>query len=221
MPFSNRRPSKGPGIARTALWLCCLCGAAAGAAGYVNDFSAAAPGKLPSDFQTAGGEFTVAERDGDKVLELAGEPLDTCGVLFGPSQTTEASASGRIRGESTLRRFPEFGVGVGDVGGYKLLLLPAQKKLTLRKGDDPLTFADLSHPWVSGSWTRFRLQTRKVGDNRWKVEGKAWPSDQPEPKEWIISHEAAEPPPAGRASVWGVAYSGKPIQFDDLAAAGG
>ena len=48
------------------------------------------------------------------------------------------------------------------------------------------------------------------------IEGRAWPNGISEPNEWSISFEASEAPPAGKASIWGAPYSGKPILFDDL-----
>ena len=208
-----------PRAARYAACLCCLCLClAAAGTGYVNDFSTAAVGKPPADVQIAGGAFVVAERDGNKLLELPGEPLDTCGLLYGPAQPPEASASARIQGESMGKRFPEFGIGVGDIGGYKLMLLPGQNKLELRKGDDAVAAADLPQPWASRAWMTLKLQTRKGDGGKWRVEGKVWPGGQPEPPAWTVSLEATGAPPAGRASVWAIPFSGKSVRFDDLTA---
>jgi len=195
-----------------------LCLAAAAATGYINDFSKAEVGKPPPDVQIAGGAFVVAERDGNKLLELPGEPLDTFGLLYGPPQPAEASASARVQGESTGKRFPEFGVGVGDIGGYKLICLPGQNKLEIRKGDDPVAAVDLPQPWASGAWTTLKLEVRKTAGGRWNVQGKAWPAGKPEPVTPAVSADLIDPPPAGRASVWGIPFSGKPIRFDDLTA---
>jgi hypothetical protein len=195
---------------------CVLCLAGAAANHYVNDFTNAAVGKPPADVQIAGGAFVVAERDGNKLLELAGEPLDTFGLLYGPAQPPEATASARIHGESTGKRFPEFGVGVGDIGGYRLMLLPAQNKLELRRGDDAVAAVDLPQPWEGGSWTTLKLEVRKTADARWNVRGKAWPAGQPEPATPAVSADVIDAPPAGRASVWAVPFSGKPVRFDDL-----
>src|SRR2546426_12308473 len=85
MLFPPPRTSR-PSVVRAAAWLCCLCLGAAGA-GYVNDFAAAEVGKPRADFAGAGGgAFAVVERDGNKVLDLPGEPLDIFGMLFGPQQ---------------------------------------------------------------------------------------------------------------------------------------
>ena len=42
---------------------------------------------------------------------------------------------------TTGRRFPEFGVGLNDAGGYKLWLMPRLKLVLIRKGDVELAKA--------------------------------------------------------------------------------
>ena len=66
------------------------------------------------------------------------------------------------------------------------------------------------------SWTRVKLHVALKGD-RWEILGKAWPVGEPEPSSWLISHLSSRTPFSGRASIWGIPYSGKPIRFDDLA----
>ena len=183
---------------------------------YVNDFSAAEVDKPPQDVQVVNGAFAVAEVDRNKVLELPGNPLDTFGLLFGPPAQAEVTVAARVQGESTGRRFPEFGVGAGDVGGYKVVLLPAQKRVELRKGDDVVAGAGYGWDWTSGTWTTLVLRVSKAGDGRWKVHAKVWPSGWPEPAGWSVSADVAESPGAGRASLWAAPFSGKPIRFDDL-----
>ena len=183
---------------------------------FHTDFSSAQTGSVPPDMQAVTGGYAVAEIDGNKLLELPGEPLEVYGLLFGPENRTELDVRARVWGDASGRRFPEFGAGTGDVAGYRLMHLPGQKKLELRKGDHKLASAEMQQPWRTGTWTWLRLRVAGQGDNRWTVEGKAWPADGAEPQAWQIRHEATEPPQAGRASVWAVPFSGKPIRFDDL-----
>lgn len=208
-------PNRNRPIATVAACLCCLALAEAGS--YSTDFSNAEIGKVPQDMQVINGAFAVAEFNGDKVLELPGEPIDTFGVLFGPKNQAEVTVGARVQSDATGRRFPEFGIGAGDIGGYKLLLIPAQKRLELRKGDDPVATAP--YTWASASWTELRLRIQKTDDGTSKIEGKAWTGGQPEPQAWTVLAQDKQPPPAGRASVWGIPFSGKPIRFDDLTVA--
>ena len=124
----------------------------------------------------------------------------------------------RAWSKTSGRRFPEFGIGVGDIGGYKLMFLPAQKKLELRKNDQVVAAGAYESAWESGTWTTLRLRVAKAG-NGWKVEGKAWPSDGMEPAKPTVSLDVTEAPQPGRASIWAAPFSGQPIRFDDLTAA--
>jgi hypothetical protein len=184
---------------------------------YSNDFSKAAPGKLPEDqFLVLAGEFTVKDVDGNRLVELAGTPLDSMGLLFGPTPAAPTGAvSARIWGATTGERFPEFGVGANDAGGYKLWLMPRQKLVAIRKGDETVATAPYEN-WKTGTWTRMTLQVSKVGEGAWSVRGKVWPDAAAEPKGWTISFDEKTEPTPGRASLWANPYSGQPIRFDDL-----
>ena len=183
---------------------------------YSNDFAKASPGKLPDEeFLVLAGEFEVKDAGGDKLLELAPHPIDSSGVLFGPAEHATGTVSARIWGATTGRRFPEFGIGSNDAGGYKLWLIPRMGLVAIRKADQTVATAPYD-AWKPETWTRFRLSVTKAGEGAWKVQGKAWPADGKEPDAWTVSFDDTEAPAAGRASVWGHPYSGKPIRFDDL-----
>jgi hypothetical protein len=196
--------------------VCCAAVALGAAEKHHADFSAADVGKLPADMQAVTGGYKVAEFEKHKVLELPGEPLDVFGLLFGPTGEAEVDVRARAWSASSGRRMPEFGVGTGDVAGYRLMLLPAAKRLELRRGDEPVRSVELKEPWRSGTWTWLRLRVAKKNGGSWSVEGKAWPADGQEPQDWQLTYEAAQAPHAGRASVWGIPFSGQPIRFDDL-----
>lgn len=183
---------------------------------YHTDFSGADVGKVPADMQAITGGYAVAEIDGNKVLELPGNPLEIYGLLYGPADSAELDVRAKAWSASSGRRFPEFGIGLGDVAGFRLLLLPGQKKLELRRGDDPVTSAPTPQTWRSETWTCLRLRVAKKAEGKWSAQGKTWPADGPEPETWQIAHETDEPPAMGRASVWGIPFSGMPIRFDDL-----
>jgi hypothetical protein len=200
-----------------ALPLCLLLAAAdpplaAPPADYSNDFQKVEEGPLPPELLVLNGEFEIRKDGDEKFIHLAGEPLDTFGILLGTDQHTSVAAS--IRASKTGRRFPEIGVGLCGAGGYRLWIMPAINELQIKKGDDK----KLAKPyqWKDGSWTNFRLQLRKQ-DGKIHVEGKVWERGTPEPKEWMITLDDAEAAPKGRPTVWGIPYSGTPIHFDDLA----
>jgi hypothetical protein len=180
--------------------------------GYTNDFQNETAGTLPKDVMVLAGEFTVEEEAGNKFLLLPGSPLESFGLLVGPEGATLCQA--RIRATSTGKRTPECGVGLAGPAGYKLWLMPATKELQIIKGEERV--AKVPYAWTSGSWTLMRVQLRQTADGKTRVEGKAWPQEQQEPKEWTITFDDAEAGSKGRASVWGTPYSDTPIAFDDI-----
>lgn len=179
---------------------------------YENNFEQAEVGKAPDGMLVIDGDFSVKSDGTNKFLELPGEPLDTFGVLFGPTQKSEVAVTARINGTAHGRRGPGFGVGLNGQSGYKLEYSGGKKALEIHKGDDIV--ASVPFDWKSGEWTKMRLQIHKSGDV-WKVEGKAW-QGKDEPAAFVISYDEKTEPVAGRASLWGMPYSGTPIQFDDL-----
>jgi hypothetical protein len=181
---------------------------------FKSDFELANADSVPEELMVLGGQFSVKDIGGNKVLELPGNPLDDFGALFGPAESDGIAVRARIRSESSKRLAPRFGVGLDGVGGYRLLVTPGQNRLQLLK--DQQAVASAPFEWKSGTWTSLHLQIRKVSEGKWIIEGRAWADGTAEPKDWSISFEISEAPPAGKASIWGAPYSGKPILFDDL-----
>lgn len=193
---------------------------------YQNDFSSADLDRVPDGMLVLDGGFAVREEGGDKFLELPGAPLETYGVLFGPTEnagsippnrqpeTEIRTVTARVFSTSKGRRFPTFAVGLGGVGGYRLQVTPAKKQLELFRGDADK--ASVPFAWTAGEWFWLKLQVRKVKEGEWKVEGKAWKHGTQPPPDWTVTWTDAEAPKPGRASLWGCPFAGTPIRFDDL-----
>jgi hypothetical protein len=213
MAMRSNRP-----IFRRVLVLMCLVTLAADlpTREYKNSFDQETAGKLPDDTMVLDGTFTIATDQGNKWLELAGDPVGECGALLGPAFGSAVDVKARVWAAATGRRFPEFGIGAGDAGGFKLFVAPGRRVLELRGGEE--TRASAPVEWKSGAWTWLRLRIEKQGAQKWSIRGKAWPQGQKEPGEWMIATAAATAPPAGRISVWGETFSEQPIRFDDLSA---
>src|SRR6266699_1946691 len=96
---------------------------------YSQDFEKLPEGDPPGEIVVLGGLFTIKSVDGNKVLELPGDPVDGYGVLFGPEGQGPMAVSARIFATATGKRAPEFGVGLGDTNGDKLWGMPAAKQV--------------------------------------------------------------------------------------------
>jgi hypothetical protein len=180
---------------------------------YRADFEKAEVGKLPDEFLVIAGDFLVAEKGGNKFLELPGVPLDSYSALAGPTEKDGLEASGRFYGTSKGRRAPSFGLGLNGVSGYRLQVSAAKNAIELFRYD--VSRARAPFQWVTGKWSHLKMQVVKSGAG-WKILGKAWSEGQPEPAEWMISHEDHEELPAGRLLIYGSPFSGTPIWYDDL-----
>jgi hypothetical protein len=180
---------------------------------FKEDFESAEVDKVPKGMLVMAGEFAVKQGPEGKYLELPGEPLDTFGLLFGPSVKDDVSASARFQGTKKGRKFPIFGVSLNGANGYRLQVSPAKGMLEFIKNDEPKL--SVPYTWASDSWTTLRITVRKKGAG-WVVEGKAWASGSPEPEKPLISIDETAEPANGRAGIWGSPYSGTPIRFDDL-----
>ena len=178
---------------------------------YSQDFSKVNLGEPPEELMVDG-QFAVKEEGGNRFLELPGAPLETYWLLFGPSTASGQQAQARIWGTKAGRKQPVFALGVNGQGGFKLRISPAKQAMELLLGDEVLTSAPFQ--WKSGEWTHLRLQLRPQGTGV-VAEGKAWQGDA-EPKDWTVRQERPSAPPAGRAGVWGLPFSGTPLRFDDL-----
>jgi hypothetical protein len=181
---------------------------------FKSDFESAEVDSVPEELMVLGGEFSVKDIGGNKALELPGNPLEDFGALFGPAESDGVAVRARIYSESAKRLAPRFGAGLGGVGGYRLLIAGGQDGLQLFR--DQQIVASAPFAWKSGTWTSLHVQIRKPSEDKWIIEGRAWTDGTPEPKNWPISFEVSEAPPAGKASIWGAPYSGRPILFDDL-----
>ncbi len=181
---------------------------------YQNNFEKAELNKVPEEFLVLDGQFAVKEEGGNRFLELPGAPLDTFGVLFGPSEKEGRAVSARVFGTGQGRRYPTFAVGLNGQGSsaYRLQVSPAKKAVELYKGDE--VKASVPYDWRSGTWIWLRLQLRKVKEGEWKVEGKVWTNQ--EPPDWMVSSQEKEEPVAGKASIWASPYATTPVRFDDL-----
>ncbi|MEC9081470.1 MAG: hypothetical protein VYE44_06795, partial [Verrucomicrobiota bacterium] len=73
---------------------------------YLKNFEQTEIGEVPSDFLVLDGSFEVKEEDGKKYLELPGAPLDSFGIIFGPSAKYGNEISARIFGTKKGRRYP-------------------------------------------------------------------------------------------------------------------
>jgi outer membrane protein assembly factor BamB len=172
---------------------------------YANDFEKEAVDKLPATM-TSEAAFVVKEEGGNKFLELpAGSVAETVSAQFG-SATAQAQVSVRAWSTKKGRLFPQFGVGLGGVAGWRVQVSPAKKAVELLLGDEVKATAPFE--WTTEKWTQLSLQVANG-----KVEAKAALEGQAEPT--ALTAEASATP-TGKAVLWAGPFAGTAIRFDDL-----
>ena len=67
---------------------------------YTNGFDKAELEKVPEDMMVLDGGFAVKDEGGNKFLELPGAPLETFGVLFGPTEASGLAVTARRSGRA-------------------------------------------------------------------------------------------------------------------------
>ena len=185
---------------------------------YANDFESLEIDTFPKGMMEIDGIFKIKSLDADKskrgkILEMAAEPLSENAVIFGPSVKKSATLQAKVKGYRKRRSYPRFGIGLHGISGYRLRVVPSKSVIELVKNEEPLK--SVPFKWTPDQWLNLRLKISNDGDS-WKISGSAWTDGAQEPKQETISHIHEGSPGQGKASLWGTAYSGKVIQFDDL-----
>ena len=185
---------------------------------YSNDFESLQNDTFPKGMMEIDGIFKIKSLDPakskrGKILEMAAEPLSENAVIFGPSVKKSATVQAKVKGYRKRRSYPRFGIGLHGISGYRLRVVPSKKVIELVKNEEPIKTVPFK--WTPDQWLNLRLKISNHGSS-WKVSGSAWEEGAKEPENEIINHIHEGSPGQGKASLWGTAYSGKVIQFDDL-----
>ena len=181
---------------------------------YQVDFEKIDIGEVPDDFLVLDGSFEVREENGNKFLELPGAPLDSFGIMFGPTAQHGNEISARMFGTKKGRRYPVFGVALNGVSGYRLQVSPAKRSVELLKGKEVI--AKTAFRWSGDSWLRLALEVQQTSETEWTISGLVWPDGKKAPAEPTLIHRETKAPRKGKPSIWGSPYSGTPIRYDDI-----
>ena len=181
---------------------------------YKNNFESYELNKFPDDMMEIDGLFKVNKNDqGKKHLEMASEPLTENAVIFGPSIKNSATLEVKVRGFKKRRSFPRFGIGLHGISGFRLRVVPSNNKVELVKNEEPVK--SVSFKWNPEKWSNLRLQIEFSNDKS-LIKGWVWDDGSTPTVEPVITFSHDGTPGQGKASIWGTAYSGKVILFDDI-----
>lgn len=181
---------------------------------YTQNFDRLTGDKIPEELVVVDGKFSIKSENDNKFLELSGIPLDNFGVLFGPDVDCDVSVSAKFYSESTGKRHPSFAVGLFGISGIKLRVSPGRKAIEVLNGEKIIESAPFE--WKEKKWVSVNLIVKKDKnkDRAFLTEGIVWYDGEDE--KYFVKTEFSELPPKGKASVWGIPFSSKPIRFDEL-----
>ena len=181
---------------------------------FFQNFDNLTKDKIPDEIIVVDGKFSVKSESNNKYIELEGAPLDNFGILFGPEIKSDVSVTARFFSESTGKRLPSFCIGLYGISGIKLRVSPGRRAIEILNGDQIKSSAPFE--WKDNRWIWLNLIVRKNrnNENSFLAEGVVWYDK--DDKKYFVRCEFPELPPPGKASVWGIPYSTKPIKIDDL-----
>ena len=181
---------------------------------YKIDFQSSEVGVLPDGIMEIDGVFKVtAGESGDKYLEMDKEPLSENAVILGPSLKGGASVSARIRSFKKRRSYPRFAIGLHGISGFRLRVVPSKGVIELVKNEESVKTVPFK--WNADEWTSLELSVLPEGE-KWRVEGRAWSVSTSRPVKATVTLSHKGSPGQGKASLWGTAYSGRVVHFDEV-----
>jgi outer membrane protein assembly factor BamB len=154
---------------------------------WKESFDSYADGVIPPGWvSTAPARLVVATLDGQKVLHK--EPLDTlfkrARTFVGPTDWSNYTFEADVRATERRRQ-------MGDVGitaqRYSLVLYGTAQRLKLEPWE-PETTRTVTVPfaWKPDTWYRLKLRVENQPNGPVRIRGKAWPTGEQEPAEWLI-----------------------------------
>lgn len=150
------------------------------------DFSGFAVDAAPKNWLNGTGKYLVKELEGNKVLLKRNDlpPFKRTRTFIGPSNWSNYSIEADVRAVEKRRQ-------MGDVGivaqRYELVLFGNSQRLELESWQiEPARTVRKPFPWKADTWYRLKLRVETLPDNKTRVRGKAWPTAQPEPADWLI-----------------------------------
>ena len=132
------------------------------------------------------GRTAVGTIDGQKALVKA--PDETIfkryRAFVGPVELSNYTIEADVRGATRRRQMPALGV---TAQRYTLTIYGNDQVMKIEPWG-PETARSVSAPfeWKADTWIHLKLSVENLPDGRVRARGKAWPTGQPEPANWMI-----------------------------------
>jgi hypothetical protein len=140
----------------------------------------------PGWVNAVAGKFSVTTLDGQKVLQKApdGTIFKRVRAFIGPTDWSNYTFEADVRGTTRRRQMSDIGI---TAQRYSLVLYGNAQQLRLEPWE-PETARTMKVPfaWKADTWYHLKLRVENQDGGKVRVQGKVWPTGEPEPAQWTI-----------------------------------
>jgi outer membrane protein assembly factor BamB len=154
---------------------------------WTENFDAYQDGTAPAGWiNMTAGKFTVATVDGQKVLQKTPDNtiFKRIRAFIGSVDLSNYTIEADVRGTTRRRQMTDIGV---TAQRYSLVLYGNAQQLKIEPWE-PETKRSVHAPftWAADKWYHLKLRVENMPDGKVRARGKAWPTGEAEPANWMI-----------------------------------
>jgi outer membrane protein assembly factor BamB len=182
---------------------------------WSEDFTSYETGKAPPAWVGAiAGAYEVQDLEGNKVF--AKKPNETLfkrmRLFFGPSDMSNYTVEADVRALERRRQLGDVGITAQT---YSLVLFGNSQRLELWSWQPNTSRTKaVNFPWKKDTWYRLKVKVSNTADGKTLVQGKAWPTGESEPADWMLEYRDPIPNRSGSPGFFADAQFG--AFFDNL-----
>jgi len=140
----------------------------------------------PGWINAVAGKFSITTLDGQKVLQKAPDNtiFKRVRAFIGPSDWSNYTFEADVRATTRRRQMSDIGI---TAQRYSLVLYGNSQQLKIEPWE-PETERTASKPftWKADTWYHLKLRVENLPDGKVRARGKAWPTGEAEPADWLI-----------------------------------
>ena len=140
----------------------------------------------PGWINAVAGKFSITTLDGQKVLQKAPDNtiFKRVRAFIGPTDLSNYTFEADVRGTTRRRQMSDIGI---TAQRYSLVLYGNAQQLRLEPWE-PETARTMKVPfaWKADTWYHLKLRVENQDGGKVRVQGKVWPTGEPEPAQWTI-----------------------------------
>ncbi len=181
---------------------------------YAEDFSAFAVDSFPATWVNATPKYAVRELDGNKVLlKRSDNPaFQRARTFIGPAEWANYTVEADVRAVEKRRQLGDAGIVAQR---YQLTLFGNGQRMELTSWQiEPQRAIRKPFAWKKDTWYHLKLEVSNLPAGKVRIRGKAWPTGEAEPGEWLIEH--IDPLGNRHGSPGIFAYAPNDVLFDNL-----